>query len=45
MARTVITVTVQHHGATKALTRILRLLDFSRDGYGVEQLEYTVEDG
>jgi hypothetical protein len=45
MARTVITVTVQHHAATKALSRILGLLDFCRDGYGVEHLEYTVEDG
>lgn len=41
--KTVITVTVEHHPATKALSRILALLDLSKDGYGVDALEYAVD--
>jgi len=44
MAKTVITVTVDHHAATKALSRVLNLLDFCRNAYGITSLEYTVKE-
>jgi hypothetical protein len=44
MSKAVITVQLDYHGATKALSRILRLLDFCRDAYGVKELTYTVEE-
>lgn len=44
MTRTVITIDVDHHPATKALVRILQLIDFCKDSYGVTTLNYTIEE-
>jgi hypothetical protein len=44
VSKTVITVKVDHHAGTKALARILRLLDFCKDAYGITELTYTVDD-
>lgn len=42
MTRTYIVVALDHHSATKALDRVLGLLDYARDGYAVDGLYYTV---
>lgn len=44
MTRTYIVVTLDHHSATRALDRVTSLLDYSRDGYAVDGLTYSVYD-
>lgn len=44
MTKTIIVTAVDHHGATKAIDRVTQLLDFSKDGYAVNNLAYRVHD-
>lgn len=38
--RSVIITSVDHHPATKALSRVEQLLDYSKDGYAIADLTY-----
>lgn len=44
MAKVRITIDLDYHGATKALTRLLSLLDWARDGYAITSMDVKVEE-
>lgn len=41
MAKTRIVIDLDYHPATKALPRLLSLLEWARDGYGINSMEIT----
>lgn len=45
MAKTRIVIDLDYHPATKARSRLLELLEWARDGYGINAMEVTEIQG